>query len=309
MKTPILALLALFTAQSAEPPRLVVPNTPDLTIRTRRVYDKEDSSIFIDVVYLKGARQRRDRIVERPQIDTAAGGRRTLINASITQCDARRTVFLYPQAKTYLSSPIESPAQYQERARRLANQARPPEPTGGGVVNITIDSVDTGERRQVGPFVARHVITTMTTEPGPGASTRANASREDSWYIDLPPANCWDWGNQPPPLGFGVFGMVRSANAPPDREQVDFHGTGRRGYPIEETGWSETEVGRFTTKLELIELSDAPLDSALFAVPADYQPALPRLFGGYDLTKADTLSNRLQSYWEDLGSRVNRLFR
>jgi hypothetical protein len=51
---------------------------------------------------------------------------------------------------------------------------------------------------------------------------------------------------------------------------------------------------------QLIGFSDAPLDVALFTVPAGYRPALPGLFGGYDLTKPDTVMNRLQSYWDGL---------
>ena len=42
-----------------------------------------------------------------------------------------------------------------------------------------------------------------------------------------------------------------------------------------------------------------PLDETLFTVPPGYRPALPRLHGGFDITKPDTLVNRLVSYWEE----------
>ena len=61
---------------------------------------------------------------------------------------------------------------------------------------------------------------------------------------------------------------------------------------------SQDQWGTTTSKIELIEFSDAPLDAALFTVPAEYRPALPDLFGGFDLTKADTVMNRLHSYWD-----------
>jgi hypothetical protein len=63
-------------------------------------------------------------------------------------------------------------------------------------VKVTINTVDTGERRQVGSYSARHVITTTTAAPSPGATTRASESVEDGWHIDLPPAGCWDAGDQ-----------------------------------------------------------------------------------------------------------------
>jgi len=46
--------------------------------------------------------------------------------------------------------------------------------------------------------------------------------------------------------------------------------------------------------------SSATLDPALFDLPSDYRPALPQLHGGYDLTRPDTLVNRVQSYWDEL---------
>ena len=84
---------------------------------------------------------------------------------------------------------------------------------------------------------------------------------------------------------------------------------GRRGYPIEEITISTSEGRTFTSTIEFIEFSEAPLDAAFFTVPSGYQPALPTLYGGYDMTKADTLTNRLQQYWQGLTVWANRLFR
>ena len=147
----------------------------------------------------------------------------------------------------------------------------------------------------MGRFIARRVITTTTTEPGPGTSTPASESKRDGWYIDLPSANCWDQGDWTEASGYLIAGR---ADTPRDRVHVKQLGIARRGYPIEETTRSQSERGTTTAKVELIELSDAQLDAALFTVPADYRPALPSLFGGFDLTKPDTVMNRLHSYWD-----------
>jgi hypothetical protein len=164
-------------------------------------------------------------------------------------------------------------------------------------VTITIDVVDTGERRTMGRYVARRVTTATKTEPGHGTSVPASESIQDGWYIDLPSANCWDRGDLAEPFGFTI---AQRSNAPRDRVHIKRLGTARRGYPIEETSRSKDERATSTSKVELIESSDAPLDAALFTVPTGYRPALPNLFGGYDLTKPDTVMNRLQSYWHGL---------
>lgn len=97
----------------------------------------------------------------------------------------------------------------------------------------------------------------------------------------------------------GVNASVWRSNAPRDRVQLKQLGTARRGSsPVEEITRSQNERGTTTSKVELIELSDAQLDAALFTVPAEYRPALPDLFGGYDLTQPDTVMNRLHSYWD-----------
>jgi hypothetical protein len=67
--------------------------------------------------------------------------------------------------------------------------------SGQRTVRNTIKTVDTGERRQVGSSSARHLITTITTDPSPGASTRPSESVADGWHIDLPPTGCWDAGD------------------------------------------------------------------------------------------------------------------
>jgi hypothetical protein len=87
----------------------------------------------------------------------------------------------------------------------------------------------------------------------------------------------------------------------PDRVNVEVRGSGRRGFTIE--GTSRTH-GRgqaaMMTTVTLIELSHAVLDKSLFDVPAGYRPALPRLIGGFDMTRPDTIANRVAVYWQDV---------
>ena len=61
--------------------------------------------------------------------------------------------------------------------------------------------------------------------------------------------------------------------------------------------------------MQLIEFSDAVLDKSLVEVPAGYRPALPRLIGGFDMTKPDTIANRLAAYWQDVTRLTRDFFR
>ena len=48
---------------------------------------------------------------------------------------------------------------------------------------VTVDAVDTGERRTFGPFTARHVVTTTTTERA-GESGPVSTRVRDGWYSE-----------------------------------------------------------------------------------------------------------------------------
>jgi hypothetical protein len=289
----LLGLLGWLAAQSPALPKATVPAVPDVTIKTRQTIDHENSSISTTIVYFKGARQRRETIIDwPPQVSARTGSPRTHLGTRISQCDERRTVLPNDEARTCAYLPIEDPSVYLQRARARSAAARDPLPEPiGGDVTITIDAVDTGERRTMGRYLARRVITTTLTEPGPGASTRPSNSTQDGWYIDLPSANCGDQGDR---TGY----TVTLTSTSDDRVHIRQLGTARRGYPIDEVARSQNERGTTTSKIELIEFSDAPLDAALFMVPAEYRPALPGMFGGFDLTKPDTVMNRLHSYWD-----------
>ena len=174
-----LLVLAAVTAVCAEQaggfPRLVVADVPDLTIKTRRTLDRPNSTIETEIVNLKGPWQRREEILDFPATIPNAHTQR---HVAITRCDERRTLQLNEEARTYSSTSIEDMAVY-ERRLRLTVRRMPQAVPAGADVKISVDSVDTGERRQFGRHTARHVITTTTTTPSPGANARANQRVED----------------------------------------------------------------------------------------------------------------------------------
>jgi hypothetical protein len=90
---------------------------------------------------------------------------------------------------------------------------------------------------------------------------------------------------------------------------VEFRGAGRRGFSIEETtrrrGEHEPPI---MSRMTLIEFSETVLDKSLFDVPSGYRPAVPRLVGRFDMTKPDTVTNRISAYWEDVTTLVRDFF-
>jgi hypothetical protein len=188
------AFLLIFAA-SVGLPKFIVPNLPDLTIKTRRT--SGDWVSHVDTLYLKGARQRTETVVEKPTRDAVN-------RAVIRQCDEKRVFNLNQRDKLYASSKIED---WSERLRK----ARPVSFTRSGAeVMMTIDSVDTGERRQFEHYAVRHVRVKIRVEPTPGASTPASVEEIDGWYVDLPGFGCQE-------QGASRFGFLSSGQ---DRLQV-----------------------------------------------------------------------------------------
>src|SRR5437660_10090955 len=261
----------LILATSVGLPKFIVPNLPDLAIKTRRT--SGDWLSQLDTRDLKGARQRTETVVEKP------AGADAINWAVIRQCDEKRVFNINERDKIYASSEIEDWSERLKKARPVILRRTP-----GAEVMMTIDSIDTGERRQFEHYTARHVRVKIQVEPSPGASTPASVEETDGWYIDLPGFGCREASS-----GFG-FGVLGSGNRR-DRFQIKWLGKAPRGYPIEETAL-RTEAGKETiSKVELLEVSEAPLNPSLFDLPARYRLALQTGNGGADLTKPDTISN------------------
>lgn len=278
----------LSLAASVGLPKFIVPNLPDLTVKTRRT--SGDWLSQVSALYVKGARQRIETVDEQPARANAMNW------AVIRQCDEKRVFNLNERDKLYTSSEIEDWSELLKKARPVSLPQM-----SEAEVTVTIDSIDTGELRQLKHYTARHVTVRTRFEPGPGASTPASVEETDGWYIDLPGLGCQDRASS----GFAFL----SAGPRQDRFQFKWLGKAPRGYPIEETSL-RTEAGKKTiSKVELLEISEAPLNPSIFELPAGYTRALQTWNGGADLTKPDTVSNRAQDYWTRLTFWIRGLFR
>ncbi len=122
---------------------------------------------------LKGAR-------ERSEMKLGYG--RDIIN--VTQCDLKRTIQISDSAKKYVITPMETsdaPTSSGPVARPNAEPSR-----RGGVITYTTTAVDTGERKEMFGFQARHVKTSMIVESSPDACNPVKQRMEtDGWYVDF----------------------------------------------------------------------------------------------------------------------------
>jgi hypothetical protein len=280
----------LTLSASVVSPKFIVPNLPDLAIKTR--HTSGDGFSQLNTLFLKGSRQRTETVVEKPV-------RADAINLTvIRQCDEKRVFVLNERDKIYNSSAIKDRSEWLRMARPT-NSIQ----LSGAEVIMTIDSVDTGERRQFERYTARRIRLTIRLDPGPGAATPASVEATDGWYIDIPGFGCQDQAFR----GFTRL-SARSGNLH-DRLQVQWLGKAPRGYPIEETSLMTEGENTRANKIELLELSEAPLNASLFDMPAGYRPALQTGNGGADLTKPDSTAGRTQYYWTRLNLWVSSLFR
>ena len=244
----IVALAIVVALTASFSPNIVVPDFPDLTIKTR--ITMATNAVVRTASYFKGPRQRSEQTFESsPQKGTVV----------LTQCDQGSVFFLDAEKKTYLTRPVD-PTQWKDKRKMPPRSGDPVD------VTVTTDSVDTGERRSVGSYEARRVKTTTTIDGNEDAGVSSSKMETDGWYIDLPGWNCRDDSVRAQGFLMGSIGQHRPHFV---FRQLS---AARRGFPIEETTVT-TQSGRSTTgRTEFLEISEKPLDPALFEVPADYTP-------------------------------------
>jgi hypothetical protein len=258
--TRMVGILVLFVISSsvfvAQRPRnqAAPPAANDLKIKYRMTTAGQSMET---TTMLKGAR-------ERSEMKMGYG--MDIIN--ITQCDLKRTIQVSDKTRKYVVTPMDTGASAGNGGTNAATTSATYEPSRrGGVITYNTSAVDTGERKDMFGFKARHIKTTMSIESSPDACSPLKQRMEtDGWYIDLTfGLNC-EMGGAPmmpgPPAGGGCRDTVR----------FNRQGAARTGYPLQETTTMFGPNGEvsFTSSKEVVELSREPLDAALFDVPAGY---------------------------------------
>ncbi len=207
---------------------------------------------------------------ERSEANMAMGGM-NMGTVSITQCDLRRTIQVNDRSRKYLITPMESDSGDVDSGGGASAPSSGGPTKRGGVVTMTVNTTDTGERKEMFGFTARHLKRTTIMESSPDAC-QSNQMRidTDGWYINLEYGLSCGGSERPPQTG-----RMTPPGGCRDRYQFKRTGPTKLGYPLIETTIMYGADGNamFTRTQEVIELSRQPLDAALFDVPAGYTEA------------------------------------
>ena len=226
------------------------------------------------VLYIKGPRMRNE-------MASSSGG---FGMTTILQCDLKRTLTIYEKTKTYLVTPTDGTSAAVATGDGDGGGANPSAavpattPQRGGVVNITQTITDTGERKQMFGFTARHIKTSLVKTASPDACDKDQKIETDGWYIDFQFA--FDCSTQAP-----KHQATPVRPQPPgckDEVRTKTIGSAKLGFPLLVTTTIYQPDGRTTTSTqEVLELSREPLSAALFEAPEGYTLAknMQELYG------------------------------
>lgn len=265
MKLTIAALLLVVCAGGWGVSNSQTPNKPttnDVKIRQRMTTG--GATGVESLLYIKGQRM-------RSEMPGSMGF------TTIMQCDLKRTLTINEKTKTYMivstdgSRTPTSVSTGEGDGGGVPPNAQPqtttsqPQPRGG-IVNITNTITDTGERKEMFGFTARHIKTSMVKTASPEACDKDSKVETDGWYIDF--QYSFDCSTntqkyQPParPSQPGCKDEVRSKTI----------GTAKLGFPLHVTTTVYLPDGRTSTMTqEVLELSREPLAASLFDIPAGY---------------------------------------
>ncbi len=230
-------------------------------------------------IYVKGMRKR-----------TESAGMMGMPAPPITieQCDLQRTIKINNKKKLYFIEPFSKEVEevIDEDAKVTTPVKKPvttiptekTSPQKGGVIYMIYNITDTGERKKMYGFTARHIWTSQKIKPSPDACTMKDSIiiKTDGWYIDLPEFNC--------PISYrpGKSSMPTNEKQVPDcmdRFVTRRSGKGKLGFPLTETrtmimGNKSAKTSEMEMSLETLEFTTGKLDSMLFEIPIGYTLAL-----------------------------------
>ncbi len=205
---------------------------------------------YENATYIKGKRQRSETM----------GG--TMV--SITQCDLKRSIQMHPSAKTFVVNEFGD-IEPADTSKPIDLKSQPV--VKGGKVISTFTVKDAGERKNMFGFTARRLLITMESESTPEACSRIKTKMEtDGWYIDF------DF-NFDCDQSYAYRAPSANGGGCRDKYEMKTIGSAKRGYPVYEkmTFFDESGKETMTMVSEVVELSKATLDAALFEVPSDYR--------------------------------------
>jgi hypothetical protein len=171
---------------------------------------------------------------------------------------------------------------YEMDPRGSSAAMKRPMVESGGTLKISIETTDTGERKELFGHTARHIITRERRVAGPGACSKPSLSETDGWYIDGSVMPEW---HQQKKNNYGVVLAAEVSAGSNDKcfnkvDKIEVHRTGvETGFPVKVTTTLTSETIQAdgsprtltsTWGSEVVELKEGPLELTLFDVPKDF---------------------------------------
>ena len=203
------------------------------------------------VVYIKGGRMRTDSKFEQPK---RMGGKETVTQTSIVQCDRKQAVTYNTKKKKYYVEPLNGPTSASTKNSKK-----------GGYVTVTGGVTDTGERAKLFGYDARHLKETYTMTPSKNACQKQTMSIEiEGWYADVPEFSC---PAQRKPREFQL-----DENCFDD---LDFQvkGVGITGIALKEIKKLTMDGMTMIIEEEATSITKSPIADSMFEPPAGYKAA------------------------------------
>jgi hypothetical protein len=206
------------------------------------------SSVSNSEIWLKGARER--------TVSSTPGGN----VITLRQCDLKRTLTINDQSQSYMTA---TDPQDEAALKAAALMGGTQAPATGGTVTQTITVTDTGERKPIHGYTARHLKTSVLVESSANACSPTNQKYEiDGWYADFAKEQASCAQSLPP---------IRQAENCSDQVIVRRKGAGKPGSALAES--ITLHNGEDVTKIDVTvsDISKQTLDAGLFDVPAGYR--------------------------------------
>lgn len=225
----------------AAPKAPPAPPPPPPVVTMRTAYIAQDGQASETRMITNGTRQR---------VEIGEGV------SVITQCDTKQILQVNDKWKMYVALPLDA-----------ASAAPSPAPEKrGGVVDYAAAFTQTAETKEIFGLKAARVTTVVTKTPAPGACDKKKERIEtDGWYAAVPATLAC----APAPAAPQQAAECR------DERQESATGTPPSGAPLAYTITTYGEDGKAagSVKMEVKELVVAPVDDAVFDVPAGYTRA------------------------------------
>jgi hypothetical protein len=181
----------------------------------------------------------------------------------LRQCDLRRTVTLNEQAQTYFVTP-DPQDENAVKAAALASGQTGAEASGGRIL-LTTTVTDTGERKTMYGYQARHLKAKVIQQPSPDACTQVRQMFDiDGWFADVSKEQAGCMSFAPP---------VQQGTGCSDKIIEKRSGSGKPGYPLQESVTMATpDGGTMTVGILTSELNkQEKLPAEMFDVPTGYR--------------------------------------